>query len=962
MINGTLYIKFGKNGTYFQIDTESIEPFSTELIDDMPVVRKKWGEVLIKNYPYKYKSSQIDKNMLYDIIMEQEPDTEIYVKYIAENGTETEGYFGIIDCEINDNKKFIKVTPTIYDQYTYLLEYYEDDVELFKDENLLYNGNMDSWSEGYPESWNFSEGDESSAISSTTIQSLTYSIPNSWGQISNNIPLKPELDTINDLKTCVLPCRIVCNLWNLNNGFTGYYTAYKQKSFIYQDIENIQSGRDIKISFFYALLEQQNEDLLRQNLSLAISLTDGVTTKYIGADGLWGDTASLFVYKTDILPIPVDDVNLFHHGLKILKPAPLTGTLRIYFINDISVTNENVSGNLVDDNDSIPQVKNIYYSSKLALSKISIESSDVKYTAVKINLASTNLMKREQSGINDSNGFPYATYFREHVKHSDIRDLINYGTENDGYFDNVTGAPNWVVLDSSKHGPHNHDTGSMSEIQYPDLWVPDDITTNYIFNDPDSDFYMGELYQLTIYKSYSHIKGIAVYAREEIRSNDLYTEEDYDNGYCTLPQVGVDYRPPAQDAGWVSTTRDKSLGGMLWVRKPFNGAYSPDVDTEGNSNWIIGEIDSSGGHHGYGFDWSSKVTSTRNYPIGDNSISYDACVDLRGIIKRAYCGTHNSLIKKEVYSTFLWNDLPNDSKTAALLDAMPLLSSGINYVTGADNYLNRIVALQTYQLQTSKSDDDDGASLTVSFKSLMSDLQVIFPDLYYFVDDNGDLHVEHKKYEDLINYAVDITSQIKNYQSWKFDNSDMYATITYKPANSGYSDFAYSKVLFDKIVSNKRAKDIRKEYSTDYLTTDLQYCMENPDDIDDGLILINYEINSDGDKVISYASGQRSGYSVLNGILSIANMLKTFGTWEGVWESGIINNEQVIFKVTKRTKKGVDTINLKGIYENNYFITDLGIGFGTKKIDYEKNVTQLTLNYRYSEWYLVVEDGNLFDF
>ena len=47
-------------------------------VDGMPVYRKDWNELTIKNKPYLYKSDATDKNKLYDLILDNEPNTTFF--------------------------------------------------------------------------------------------------------------------------------------------------------------------------------------------------------------------------------------------------------------------------------------------------------------------------------------------------------------------------------------------------------------------------------------------------------------------------------------------------------------------------------------------------------------------------------------------------------------------------------------------------------------------------------------------------------------------------------------------------------------------------------------------------------------------------------------------------------------------------------------------------------------------
>jgi hypothetical protein len=976
-MRGKLYIKFTKNGDYFEIEPEKISPFTTELIDDMPVERKKWGELIIRNNKYQYQKylqdnpgstydDVPDKYKLYDLISDQTPDTEIYVKYIAPNETEIEGYFGYVDCKLYEHKSksYIKITPTIFDQYTYFLEYYEDEIDVFSENNLLTNGDLDTWIEGvpfairydHPLGWGFYEGNDDT-------NGTGYLVPSKWIYDSGVLyPLEPIYDYLNSTNCALLPCRI--RYWLVTEPYL-FYKKIKQSSYLRQSITGIQEGKDINISFYWNLIDAYSPNkVVRQNLGIVIKLTNGTTTRYVTSTLGWSSTEQILVYKTNKMSIPEDEISSFYLEQFVLQDAPISGTLTVYFINNIDYSFLDLD---TDDTNTVNNIPNVWYESRLAIADIKIISSDIQYETVNIKLNSAALVTKEQGNIlrADGSGRYYRNnntemYFQKGVKKGDVRPLLD---ANEGYIDPDTGVPRFSVLDSDKHGPEENDIG---------FTVSDLIN---VFKKVSSEFYKAELTKVTVFRgndygSKRHMLAIYEFSREEYYSSNKYTQEDYENGDCELGDIGNNYRPPEIGAGWYETTIiNESLGGRLWIRTPYNGAYSDDID----DNWEITEIfdpDDNLRTHEYGFDYHNYVTTERQYPVSDSSnIEYTGCIKLKSIIKRIFNNTDSHLTGKEVYSTFLFNDLPDDTLTDNLKEAVSDLvdSEGnciCNYFTKENNYLTNVVALHTYLCKSGddRLTDDDDSKLKMSFKSLMDDLMIWCPGLYYFLDSDSNLHIEHEYYEDKVYYYNNIINLIDNYQSAGYDKNKMYATNIFKEINSGYADHSYSKLIFDKIVSNKRAKDIKKEQKTNYLSTDLQYCIENANDLENGLILLCYTEDTYGNKNIEYSTGQRSKSSVLNAKISLANMMKAFGTWQGVWLTGYLNDEELSFNKTIRTRKGLVEINLNGIYENKYFLTGLGIGLAkTKTIDYEKGYTQLLLNYRYSDPFIIVEEDNLLE-
>lgn len=855
-MEGSVYIKFGITGTYFEVEPEKINPFGEEFVLNMPIKRKKWDKIIIKNKPLAYKSSAVDKNKLYDVILATDPTIEIFIKYISSEAVEIEGYFGVIDCEINDFQTFIEITPTIYDQYTDVLENMNTKVDVFEGDNLIKNPNFDSWAGGSPNDW-------------TVVGSLS--------DISS--------DKILD-KTCIVIDAPAISL-SIN-----------------QIVYNIVSGRNVNISFQYALMGTSTD---REDLTVKIFLTGDSGVYHLTKDGEWTSDSSSFDYVTNKLPTPEANLTKYTTFSKISDPAPISGNIHITFYH---------SSVLLGDRDS-----------SLVLTNVNVKSSDIEYFEVSLNLLADNLVSKEQKYIEKKDGTYISSNFIASPKKSEALTL-------DEYFESG-GEPKQTVLSSTTFGPHGSD-----DLRYPD-W-------DTAFADSSSKFYKAEMSELTVYDGGTwkdgiwpfnvtrrKIRAVATYSREEVRKVD---EDDGGGGLV----------PPAIDVGWEQTTDDDaSKGGRLWVRTPFNDAIS---------TWTIGTIDETGGSI-YEHAWEKKLTSKKNYPVNDNSETIEGAVSFKSIIEQIYRRTHTSLAGKAVYSTFLFNDLPSDAKTVILQDRLSGFYEGLNYYTMQDNVLASSFAVHTYQLKTDKVDGSDDSILKVSLSELMDDLRVLFP-AYFFIDEDLNLHIEHVYYEDVINDFTDLRDIASNYQYWKYDKEKMFSLIEYEMVNSGYQDFLFSNMEFAKATSNKRNQDIKDTKKTSVITTDIQYCIENPDDIDNGIIWVNYETIDSVNKTV-IAPGQRSGLAVTNGNLSLATLIRKYSKYEGTWENGKINGEDVEFDNTSRTKHGIDKIELSGIYSDDYFLTDLGIGIAIKTIDYEKNTTVLDSIYRYVDWFIIVEENNI---
>lgn len=944
-----VYVKFGINDTYFEVEVESLDNISTEMVDKQPVLRKKWGEVIIRNKPYLYTTDPTTKNKLYTEITSKPPTQYMFIKHVG-NGTDiTEGYLGVIDCEIDDAKKFIKVTPQTYDQYTQVLEHMNTKVNIFDKQNIILNGKFDTWVNSLPFNWKYVDDlttDNSPErlfiLNSNTakLKARGYYNVTGWGEDGiEGLTLAQYIDTY--------------GASNINKITT--------QTTIFQDERQVEAVNQVYVSFYYQLMELWNEIPIRSQIEIQIRITTDSGVLYAKDDGSWTSVNSRITVSDNALPYPFSEINSFRWFSRVFDTPPSSGLLSIAFIH---VVPENASLDLEDASDLNKYAKNeyensgwTYYESDLLITNVVIEASSMQYISVDVSLPSSDIVSKQTDGIQNESGNNFALVHNANVRRGFV---LNYENENSEdfykyYFDVETNAPNTTKMSDPT-------TGFFAPSSTGVDWSVDGYIE--LFKSANSGFFLGELSSVVIYEGERwnyvfpsltrslQLKAGFIFSREEFISEAAYTQDDYLAGRCDLSQVwdGIsekqadNYREPEYDVGWNRTVANPRLGGMIWVRTPFNGAAT---------DWEISEL---GGGVVDGIKYTKKIICNKIYPIGADSKIYSNTVNFKDVVKKVFNNTHPELKGKEVFSTFLWNDFPDDAKTAKLLDSFPLLNSNrsINYYTRSENYLKNISCLHTYELKTVKTIGDGDSEIEMSLRELIDDIKVIFPFLYWFMDEDWNLHLEHESYEDYINDIVISREQNSDYQVWKYNKNEMFAISDFNMVNSGYKDFAFAVMEFEKIVSNRRSTDIRDSKTAKTITTDIQFCIENSDDLSNGLILVNY--NPLNNNKIVTSVGDVSKTERPNANLALANMLQVFGNFEGTWEKGKINNRDRVFKHTKRTKEGLETIELKGIVHENHFLTDVGLGFPrTKTFDYRKNVTLLELLYRYKDWLLTTE-------
>jgi hypothetical protein len=873
MKNYVLQIDINDGNGYFNVEVQDEIILGEEMIDGMEVYRKTWEEVTIKNKPYDYNISAVNGNKLYDLILDSDPDTTFNLKFTC-GSDEILGYFGQVDCKINEDKSIITVKPTIIDQYTDFLENYDKEIDIFGLANLVENGDFEVWTAGEPDGWSslYAVSEKAKVLDRTCIK------------LNNREYYDPDTHIL-------------------------MYDA----DTVFQTINNIKSGSSIRISFKTAYIGWALAT--RRNLEFSVSLDCGTNKYQLSQDGTWINSTStiLIKYRENATAIPLENIEQFNYKEYLPQNIPEDGNIILSFY-------------------SMPwPVVAIY------LTDVELYASIIPFKNIKVNVLDNKIVSKKQYEILNTKGYNYPYLFWANPRDSEVYPLYDYFNSN--------GTPNRDLLSNKNHGTHDE-----RDVFYPT--IIDDFKDSLT-----SKFYKGEMMELTMYKGgrwrnrfwlswRRNIKSIATFAREEYyKTDEYYTAQDELDG---LGNEG-DLKPP-DGGGWEPLDIDPTRGNKrLWVRTPFNGAFTNDWTRDGSIDTSKGKI--------FDWDWIEKLTSRINYPINENSQSLSTGVNFRDICRKVFRGTHSSLVNKEVYSAFFWNDSP--------YLAQLIKTDGINYVTGQTNLLNDIYVIHSTDLKPDVELNSDDNKLELSFKDFFDDLNIMFNNsLIWFVDANKNLHIEHKKFIDKIENFVNILDSdyeyINDYSSYEFDKDKIYATTEIEGVNSGYIDFLKSKIEFEKIVSNKRGKDLVKEIKMNHFSTDILYAIENPANLKNGMILcVTHEI--DGETIVRYGTGQKSGQSVLNGDLALSTVLSTYGNYEGVWRNGKINDKDIQFKYTLKIKKGED-IKLKGIVPNNFLLTSLGIATATqKKYDYGNEITTFTPVYRHYDFFIVVSENNLVD-
>ena len=272
-------------------------------------------------------------------------------------------------------------------------------------------------------------------------------------------------------------------------------------------------------------------------------------------------------------------------------------------------------------------------------------------------------------------------------------------------------------------------------------------------------------------------------------------------------------------------------------------------------------------------------------------------------------------------------------------------------------------------------DDLENAILQLSLKEVLTSFENRFKvlnnsSLMWFIDSDGKLRLEHQSYFCLT--GVSTASErpddtfpnrptLKYYDEYKFLQELLPSKITITQGNAGYSDFVNNVVKFDEIVSGSRDEELKIEITIDKFTTDLQYCLENKSNLDNGVILVNYETSGDN-LIVSYGDVQIVNTSFLNGNLSLSSILRTYCRYEGTFTEGYINGTPVIFSETPYNKEGKE-LTLLGIVTENFIRTKIGTGkVVSRKFNFDVGKLTTTVTLRYSSRIFIDGgDGRILD-
>ncbi len=230
--------------------------------------------------------------------------------------------------------------------------------------------------------------------------------------------------------------------------------------------------------------------------------------------------------------------------------------------------------------------------------------------------------------------------------------------------------------------------------------------------------------------------------------------------------------------------------------------------------------------------------------------------------------------------------------------------SDINYVTGELNKLTNILIFQKSDVKRPYTSNNATKGET-NFIDLLEQIIEMF-NLGYKMIGNNILRIEHISWfeTDLgINLmAIDKKRLLRGTKKYSYDKTKLPKYEKFEFMEAGSEDFVGSDIVYDSNCVNNN-QESKSEIKVDNITTDIMYCMENPDPdgevSDDGFVLIACDQNYN----VFYEDGILTNNTVVNNVLSWAHLHRDFWKHGRVLREGTINGQPIEFETIVPTIK-----------------------------------------------------------
>lgn len=413
---------------------------------------------------------------------------------------------------------------------------------------------------------------------------------------------------------------------------------------------------------------------------------------------------------------------------------------------------------------------------------------------------------------------------------------------------------------------------------------------------------------------------------------DIANSDEFPDERAKCPDMVNDLMQNSSSDGWTFYSQImNSLGGTpfvnfdittVWFREVklvpnINGtATSPPVG--GGFDWInLGIVLRNGQEY---FHWVRSVSNLKIERTSESSRSvvfsvtdYDGKV---GLLSTSYGRTISRARKL--------NDVITEmAKECNLSYESEFFTNPTNPISGKD--LSNLMIVQKSDCIMSGSppvEPTDAATLgIITFNSLLDNLKSMF-QVYWYIDDNDTLHIEHKNYfSNNLSYAtrsfdsnVDLDINViyplalQGSNNWTFDTEYPYRE-KFKFLEAWNIDFIGADIVYDTCLR----KGTTENHEATLFTTDIDSTYLDNEASKDGFCLFHCDSNSylsitSGGVTTNYyyvlkETGELSGMDSFNAHLSWANLHNYYWKYDRPVPTGLMNNKQTTFTTTRKLKR-----------------------------------------------------------
>jgi len=210
---------------------------------------------------------------------------------------------------------------------------------------------------------------------------------------------------------------------------------------------------------------------------------------------------------------------------------------------------------------------------------------------------------------------------------------------------------------------------------------------------------------------------------------------------------------------------------------------------------------------------------------------------LHDILNTVVSSVNYMNLSYNVVSTILWNDALGSDPPASI-DTYITGHATNDYVLEASAQWNYLWLMRVDSLTTDKEEN-----IPLSLKDLM-DLIKLKMRCWWFVDEDGDIRIEHEKYFKEYDPQLNVTlitadKPEVDARKYAYDRSDLYNQVSFTENNMSHEDWIdFAKIEYAILTTSLNVKEINLQN----LTTDIKYVIEYPDDaVSNGLMLLRLD-------------------------------------------------------------------------------------------------------------------------